>query len=161
MTQYSSSTLAQYLDRLAAREPVPGGGSAAALSAALGSSLIAMVCGYSLGKGKPLSVEKKINDILAQSTQARLKFLNWVTLDARAYLNVIKTKKSDKFSYKKALKEAAAIPRDLRTLARSQLKMTSYLYKEGNPYLLSDVKAAEEFLKAAINTANIMIETNQ
>src|SRR5690606_22987278 len=44
-----SETLHDYLERLASREPTPGGGAAAALHAAQGAALIAMVARYTTG----------------------------------------------------------------------------------------------------------------
>lgn len=153
-------TLARYLEQLAAREPVPGGGSAAALSAALGASLVAMSCQYSLSKGKSAMVEKRISSVLTRALHARDNFLALASRDAEAYLEVTRARKMDKLSYKKALRGCLAVMRDLKKQAMSLLRATPYLYKQGNPYLLSDVKAAEEFLRAAVKTADIMIEVN-
>ena len=45
-------TLAEFAARLAGPDPVPGGGSASAISAALGASLVAMVASLSEGRAK-------------------------------------------------------------------------------------------------------------
>ena len=45
----SSETINEYLARLASREPTPGGGAAAALHAAQGAALVAMVARYTTG----------------------------------------------------------------------------------------------------------------
>ena len=49
---YNEGSLKQYLNDLAAKLPAPGGGSAAALTAALGASLISMVLNFTIGKTK-------------------------------------------------------------------------------------------------------------
>jgi formiminotetrahydrofolate cyclodeaminase len=45
VSQYSHLTLAELLDAFASSQPVPGGGSAAALAGAVGASLLIMVAG--------------------------------------------------------------------------------------------------------------------
>ena len=49
---YNEKPLRDYLNDLAARRPAPGGGSAAALSAAIGASLMSMVANYTAGNPK-------------------------------------------------------------------------------------------------------------
>ncbi|TBR15974.1 hypothetical protein EPO66_05245, partial [bacterium] len=46
---YINKSIKKYLEDLSAKKPVPGGGSASALTAALGSSLISMVVNFTLG----------------------------------------------------------------------------------------------------------------
>jgi len=161
MISYNNDTLTQYLEKLSARDPVPGGGSAAAVAGAMGAALISMSARYSLGKGKAPDVEKKINDIIVQADAARLQLIEFAGRDAQAYLDVVSTRKAgDKFGHEKAKLEAARIPEDIMTLCRMCLKLTPYLYQEGNPHLLSDVKAAETFLNAGIDAGRHMQEAN-
>ncbi|MEI8012515.1 MAG: cyclodeaminase/cyclohydrolase family protein [Candidatus Omnitrophota bacterium] len=161
MISYNHHTLDQYLDELSQRQPVPGGGSAAAISGALGAALIAMSARYGLGKGKSEPVEQKINDIIAIADKARLQFLFLAGRDAEAYQKVLQTRKAaDKVAHNKALAEAAAVPCDIMYLCENCLLLTPYLFQEGNPFLFSDVKAAEAFLRSAIDVARIMQEVN-
>lgn len=57
---YKEQTLKQYLDDLAAKLPAPGGGSAAALNAAIGTALISMVVNFTLGKPRYAKYEQEL-----------------------------------------------------------------------------------------------------
>ena len=149
MISYNNDSLTQYLEKLSAREPVPGGGSAAALAGAMGAALIAMSARYAIGKGKP------------EADTARAALIELTGKDAQAYLDVVRTRKAgDKAAHEKAKAEAARIPQDIIDLCQSCLTLTPYLFQEGNPYLVSDVKAAETFLKAGIDAGRHMQEAN-
>ncbi|MBF0593479.1 MAG: cyclodeaminase/cyclohydrolase family protein [Candidatus Omnitrophica bacterium] len=154
--------MSEYLERLAAREPVPGGGSAAALAGAMGASLLAMSARYSLGKGKAKAIEARFERLIAEADTARDVLTAVVSQDAQAYLNVVAARKSaDKKALKLANREAAQVPRDMVKVCRKLLAGVPFLKKEANRYLVSDVIAAEIFLNAAINAAQAMVEANQ
>ena len=161
MISYNDHTLAQYLEKLSSREPVPGGGSAAALAGAMGVALIAMSARYSLGKGKTPEVEKKISDIITQADASRSKFLELAGRDAQVYLDLVSIRKAgDKVALAKAQVEANRVPQDIIQLCQECQKLTPYLHQEGNPHLFSDVKAAEVFLSSGIKAAQHMQEAN-
>ena len=161
MMNYHEKTLKEYLDVLAAKTPVPGGGSAASLVGALGAALISMVAQYSLGKNKPPSIEKKIEDILLQSESIRGRFLELVDLDAEAYLNVVKSRKADPEVKKEALRKAREVPMEVCRLCFQAVTLTPFLVKNGNQFLLSDVRVALEMLLAAFNASLVNVEINQ
>jgi methenyltetrahydrofolate cyclohydrolase len=156
MKKFKNHTLEQYLNILAAREPVPGGGSAAALAAALGAGLISMVTQYSLGKGSSPNVERRLEKILCASEQLRAKFLELVDLDAQAYLEVVRTRKGLEREKQTALRKAAAVPREIGKLCSQAIDLTPYLVLKGNKYLLSDVEVALELFFAAYKSAMTM-----
>ena len=161
MKKFKDHTLSEYLDRLSAREPVPGGGSAAALSSALGAGLIAMVTQYSLGKGKPAAVEAKLNKILVKAVDIRSQLFEMVDEDAKAYLDVVAARKLDKNAQKKAAQKAFAVPRLICRLSYQAVELTPYLVDNGNPYLMSDVEVALELLLAGYHSAIVMVKANQ
>ncbi len=161
MKSYKNYTLKEYLDVLAAREPVPGGGSAAALVAASGAALISMVANYSVGKTQSAVLEKKIKDTLKQSERLRKRFLEVVDLDAAAYLKVVKTRKGSEAARKAAKIQAQKVPFEVCKLCYEAVELTPFLVKHGNKYLLSDVVVALEFLWAAFESAKVNVEVNQ
>ncbi|MBL8014221.1 MAG: cyclodeaminase/cyclohydrolase family protein [Candidatus Omnitrophica bacterium] len=161
MKDFKNHTLKEYLDRLSAREPVPGGGSAAALSSALGAGLIAMVIEYSMGKGKPKAVEKKFAQLLKKVSSIRQELLDLVDQDAKAYLGVVAARKLDIKAQKKASLYASRVPRQICQLSYMAVDLTPYVVQEGNPHLLSDVEVALELLLAGYHSALVMIKVNQ
>lgn len=161
MKKFKDHTLSEYLDRLSAREPVPGGGSAAALSSALGAGLIAMITQYSLGKGKPAAVEAKLNKILEKAVDIRSQLLEMVDEDTKVYLDVVAARKLDKNAQKKAAQKALAVPRLICRLSYQAVELTPYLVDNGNPYLMSDVEVALELLLAGYHSAIVMVKANQ
>ncbi len=161
MKKLKNYTLEKYLDCLASKAPAPGGGSAAALVGALGTALISMVVEYSLGKGKPLSIEKEFKTTLRQSEKIRRRLLILVDLDAQAYSNVVKTRRAAPKIKKAALKKAQDVPREVCRLCYEAILLAPFLVKEGNRYLISDVKVAAEMLLAAFNSAQANVEANQ
>lgn len=161
MSDFKNFTLTQFLDVLAEKKPVPGGGAVAALCAGNAAALISMTARYSLGKGKPASVEKKIERILEKSEILRQRFLELVDLDAKAYMKVVDARQGTAQEKRQAKKEATRVPAEIARLCRQALGLTPTLVTEGNQYLLSDVEVAIELLFAAYKSAMINIRINQ
>ncbi|MCX5681578.1 MAG: cyclodeaminase/cyclohydrolase family protein [Candidatus Omnitrophica bacterium] len=161
MKFFKNQTLDKYLSQLSSKEPIPGGGSAAALVGATGASLICMVAHYSQGRKQSKIVEKKISDYLKKAEKIRKRLIELVDLDAKVYLALAKTPKSDKDKRKKALKKAQDVPLEVCRLCYAAIQLIPFLAKKGNPYLLSDVECAVEMLLAAFRSAFANIKANQ
>ena len=161
IVNFKDKTLQEYLDQLSRREPVPGGGSAAALTAAMALALVSMVTNYSIGrKANTKAIEKRLGKILAQSEPMRLRLLELTSLDSEAYLKVSAARSLDKKAQQQAAKEARAVPQEVCKLCYKAVQLTPYLAQKGNPYLLSDVEVALELLMSAFNGARIMVRIN-
>lgn len=151
--KYRDSSLKEYSNLLAERIPAPGGGSAAALVGACGASLISMVAQYSIGRGKPDRVEKRLKKIYETSEKIRARMLELVDLDAEAYMAVVRARKGTVTEQNKANKLAASVPKELAQLCKSSVEMLNDLVEHGNPNLVSDVEAALDMLFAAYNSS--------
>jgi len=158
---YKNHTLKEYLDVLSKKTPVPGGGSAAALSAALGVSLVSMVANYSKDKGDSKAVDNRIKKIIDQCSKLRKRMLELVDLDAKAYLKVVNSKNASLKVKKAALREASKVPLELCKLCYKAVGLTPFLVKKGNKYLISDIEVAVEMLMAAFNSSLINIKINK
>lgn len=161
MQKYKNQSLKKYLECLSAREPVPGGGSAAALVGALGAALISMVANYSVNKKKPKPADAKIRKTLQESEKIRKRLLELVDLDAKAYLRVVKTRHANPKIKKAALKNAREVPKEVCRLCYAAVKLTPILVTKGNRHLISDVRVALEMLTAAFHSAMVNVEINQ
>jgi len=158
---YQNTTLKKYLEQLASRTPTPGGGSAAALTAALGVCLIEMVAQYSKKKNKPKRYNQRIANILKKAKDIRKRLGKLVDLDARAYMKVVKTRGAKPAVRKKALKAASDIPLEVCQLCYQSVDLTTFLALEGNKNLISDIEVALELLLAAFKSARINVHINQ
>ncbi|MDP2654826.1 MAG: cyclodeaminase/cyclohydrolase family protein [Candidatus Omnitrophota bacterium] len=161
MKKFKNHTVQKYLDVLSQKAPIPGGGSAAALTAAVGTALISMSANYSKGRSPSAAVERKIRRVLARSEKIRKRLMEDVDRDAQAYLKVVRTRKSSPAVRRAALKQAGEVPLDVCRLCYQAMDLTPDLVRYGNPHLLSDVEVAVELLSAAFKSAMINVKVNQ
>ena len=82
---FADLTVGQFVERLSSAEPVPGGGAASALAAALGASLVAMVAGLSAGRPKYAVYEDTLSRADATGKQLAAELLEIADKDAEAY----------------------------------------------------------------------------
>ncbi|OGX08119.1 MAG: hypothetical protein A2Z88_09330 [Omnitrophica WOR_2 bacterium GWA2_47_8] len=156
MKNFKNQTLKEFLDHLSAKEPVPGGGAAAALTAASGAALISMVANYSKSKSPSNSINKEINNIFSKSEKIRKRLLELVDLDAKAYLKVVAARKGSPAQRARAAKAAQKVPLEVCRLCYEATQMTPFLVQNGNKYLLSDVEVAIELLLAAFQSSYVL-----
>lgn len=144
---YVNKSLRKYLDDLTAKLPAPGGGSAAALVAALGAALIGMVINFTLGKPKYARYQMELTKMLFISDQIRRRFLELVDVDVAAFKS-------------KDINKALSVPLEVARLCVEVMKLCPSLVKRGNINLISDVAVAAILLEAGFSSALFNVRIN-
>ena len=164
-----SETISNYLERLAAREPTPGGGAAGALHAAQGAALLGMVALYTTGN-KYAEHEERAQLIASRADEIISASLRTADDDEAAFAAVIaayqrpsgseaeRSTRSD--AIQEAVFRASAPPQALIRLATEIIELSDELVDFSNPNVISDVAAAAEAARAAVATALITLHIN-
>ena len=79
---FSTSTCTEFVEVLASKAPVPGGGGASALVGAVGTALGNMVGSLTVGKKKYADVEDEMWELKAKCDQLQKDFLRLIERDA-------------------------------------------------------------------------------
>ena len=140
--------ITEYLERAAAGTAVPGGGSVAALNAALAAGLTEMVANLTIGKKGYEAVAEKMNDIAGKSTELREKLTAAIDRDAEAYSEVMAAFKLPKATdqekglrkpaIQKAFKHAALVPLEVAKHAVKVIDLAGRAVDSGNKNAVTD-----------------------
>ena len=99
-------TVKDFLDKVAGNDPVPGGGSIAALGGALASALATMVTGLTIGKKGYEASEEVMQHAQTLTTRFQKEFIALIDKDSEAYDEVFVCFKLPKATMKKKLSVA-------------------------------------------------------
>ncbi|MBO1268946.1 cyclodeaminase/cyclohydrolase family protein [Arthrobacter cavernae] len=165
----SSETINDYLSRLASRQPTPGGGAAAALHAAQGAALVAMVARYTTGE-KYAQHAELVGRIVNAADHLIVEALRLADADEHAFQGVIDSyklpsgtdelKAARSAAIQDALVQAAQTPATLIKLAGEVVDLATELVDVANVNVISDVAAAADAARAAATTARVNIDIN-
>lgn len=165
----SSETISEYLASLASREPTPGGGAAAALHAAQGAALVAMVARYTTGAKYEQHAELVQKTITAADGLV-VEALRLADADKHAFQGVIDSYKlpsgqedlraARTASIQEALILAAQPPAQLIKVAGAIVDLATELFEVANANVISDIAAAADAARAAATTARVNIDIN-
>ncbi|MFD7841857.1 cyclodeaminase/cyclohydrolase family protein [Nocardia sp. NPDC059764] len=168
-TTFGDSTLREYLDQLAAKVPAPGGGAVAALHAAQGAALVAMVARYTT-RAKDADNRPVIDRIIAAADTARERSLALADADAAAFTAVGAAYKLPKESEAEqaargeaitaALLQAARVPAAVVAEADEIVSLATELLPIGNPNVVTDIGAAADCARSAAASSQLNIAIN-
>jgi formiminotetrahydrofolate cyclodeaminase len=160
----------EYLAKTASGDPVPGGGSAAALNAALAAALTEMVARLTIGRKNFEEVDARMREAAEQAAALRLKMVEMIDNDSAAYAEVLKAfqlpketageKSSRARAIEDALKGAALVPLEVARAAVRIMDISRIVIASGNPNALSDGAAGLLAARMAARTALYNVRIN-
>ncbi len=170
MNMYLDQTLQHYLDDLASSQPAPGGGSAAALSGAMGAALASMVCRLTLGKEAYAGVQQELEGLLRQTEKLRLRFQQLMQEDIEAYGRLSASYKLPRetneeramrsTAIQERLVEAALVPLEVTECAAELVQCCQRIAEIGNVTVLSDILIGALLASSAGEGAALMVRIN-
>ena len=172
MEKIAQKNCVDFVDVLASKAAVPGGGGAAALAGAIGMALGSMVCNLTTGKKKYAQYEEAIQEILVKAGKLQEELLSMIDKDAEGFYPLSKayglpTSTEEEKQYKaetmeKCLKVACEVPMNIVRLCHDSIKLHEELVDKGSKLAISDVGCGVQCLRAAILSAqlNVIINVN-
>jgi formiminotetrahydrofolate cyclodeaminase len=166
----SELTVDALLDRLASSDPVPGGGSAAALAAAMGAGLVAMVAELTIGRPEYAENDDLVSDLREAARARKDQLLALAEEDAVAYDAVVTARRLPKASeperearataLRSAMVEAARVPMRTAIVAAEVLEMAERMAPIGNRNAVSDAGVAAQLAAAGVRGALLNVRIN-
>ncbi|MCS6826159.1 MAG: cyclodeaminase/cyclohydrolase family protein [Caldilinea sp.] len=160
----------EFLDALAAGQPTPGGGGAAALTGSMAAALLSMVIHFTVGKKKYAEVEAEMQQYLVRTETLRQELLAAVDADAVAFDAVAATyalpketeeqKIARTAAMQEALKHAAQVPFDVAEKCLALLHLAAPIGAKGNSNVVSDAATALYLALAALKSAIVNVNVN-
>lgn len=159
-------SVTEFTEVLASKEPVPGGGGAAALIGAIGISLGDMVGELTTGKKKYADVEEDIQRLMAKSQELRVRFLKLIDGDAEVFAPLAKAYSIPKDDptrdavMEDALRLGCSVPMDIMRACAEALDIVAEFAAKGSKLAISDAGCAAVACKAAIQAASLNVFIN-
>lgn len=113
----SRKSLREFCDQVSSDSPVPGGGSVAATSLALGCALGAMALNISVAKEKDFEKKMELEDIARWFQDAKAEALRLCEEDSEAFRMVLEARKKGNEAVANAVRTATLVPLGVLKLA--------------------------------------------
>jgi len=162
--------LQAFINQLESSEPVPGGGSVAALSSALASALSGMVANLTIGKKNYEEVSELMTVIASRMAEHKQVFVDLIDKDANSFDSVMKAYKLPKEtdeekisrsqSIQDGMKYAASVPLEVAEKTVVLFDDIALLVKSGNVNAQTDALVAAMMARTAILSALYNVKIN-
>ena len=154
----------------ASKEPTPGGGAIAALTAATGAALAEMVANLTFGKKGYEAVQPEMEERQAKAEAIRKRMLELSQADADVFnifmnalglpKNTDEEKAARTAAIQQAYKDAAMVPFEIGELANQIFDLAELASRKGNQNLITDGIIAAINARAAVKSAFLNVRIN-
>lgn len=162
--------LQAFLNQLESNEPVPGGGSVAALSSALSVALGAMVANLTVGKNNYEAVNDDMKAVADRMSNHKVYFVDMIDKDATSFDSVMKAYKLPKETeeekahrtrmIQEGMKYAASVPFEVAEKTSELFDDLAFLVENGNQNAQTDALVAAMMARTAILSALYNVKIN-
>ncbi len=167
---FADLTIKEFLEKVASGEPVPGGGSVAALAGALSAALSRMVGGLTLGRSDDHARDERMSDLMERASLLQTRLVEAIDRDSEAYAGVLdayhmaKGTEEEKLlrreAVQDALKGAALVPLSVAEMGLELLSLSGTAVREGNRNAVTDGLVAALMARAAVMGALFNVRIN-
>lgn len=167
---FSTSPCNEFVEVLASKAPVPGGGGASALVGAVGTALGNMVGSLTVGKKKYAEVEEEMYQLKAKCDQLQADFLRLIERDAEVFEPLAKAygmpRETEEEKAEKArvmaivLKDACSVPMEIMEKCCEAIDVIEEFAAKGSALAISDAGVGVAFCKGALLGASLNVFIN-
>ena len=156
----------EFAAMLASDNPAPGGGGAAALTAALGTALGSMVGALTAGKKSYAPGEEEIKAAMTALEALRLQLLDMVQKDAEGFEPLAAAYKLPKEApdreeiLERATLQACQAPVEMMELCCQAMEQVAVMAEKGSRLAVSDAGCGAALLKAGLDAAALNVYIN-
>ncbi|PQL19453.1 methenyltetrahydrofolate cyclohydrolase [Veillonella denticariosi JCM 15641] len=159
-----------FVGATASKEPTPGGGAIAALTAATGAALAEMVANLTVNKKGYEDVQSDMEYLRVQAEAVRERMLVLAQADAdvfNVFMNALglpkdtdEEKAKRTAAIQKAYKDAAMVPFEIGNVAAKIFGLAELAVRKGNQNLITDGIIAAINARAAVKAAFLNVRIN-
>lgn len=160
----------KFVEVLASKEPVPGGGGASALVGAVGMALGNMVGSLTVGKKKYADVEAEMQGLIVSARKIQSRLMELIGDDAKCFEPLAKAyglpaeteeQRNEKNRVMEAaLKVACTAPIEIMEACCQAIELIEEFAAKGSVLAISDAGVGAVFCKAALKGASLNVYIN-
>ena len=167
---FSDKSCSEFVEVLATKAPVPGGGGASAMVGALATALGNMVGSLTVGKKKYAAVEEEMWALKDRCDRLQKDFLHLVERDAEVFEPLARAysmpKNTEEEKAEKArvmeivLRDACSVPMEIMEKCCEAIDIIAVFAEKGSVIAISDAGVGAAFAKAALQGASLNVYIN-